>query len=136
MKENDMVDIDKAFHLREIEKDLGFSQAVRAGDFLFVSGSVSWDDTATPTHVGDMAGQMRAIYADIGKTLKHHGLDPTDVVKENIYCLDFDQFIENAQPRTDFYQGVIPPAATGVEVRRLVNKDLLLEVEVIAYFNR
>jgi len=131
-----MVDIDKAFRLRAIEQDLGYSQAVRAGDFLFVSGSVSWDADGNATHIGDMAGQMRSIYADIGKTLKHHGLDPTDVVKETIYVADMAKFLENAQPRADFYEGLIPPASTGVEITRLVNTDFLLEIEVIAHFNR
>lgn len=131
-----MVDIDKAFNLRAIEKDFGFSQAVRAGDFLFLSGSVSWDENAVPIHVGDMIGQLRAIYADIGRTLKHHGLDPTDVVKETIFCTDFDKYFEAASVRSEFYQGVVPPAATGVEVTRLVNTDLLIEIELIAYFNR
>ncbi|ARR56024.1 hypothetical protein HY78_22515 [Rhizorhabdus wittichii DC-6] len=131
-----MVDIDKAFRLRPIEDDYGFSQAVRAGDFLFISGSVSWDNDGTPTNVGDMGAQMRSIYVDIGKTLKHHGLDPTDIVKETIYVTDMDKFFEGAQARADFYQGVVPPAATGVEINRLVNTDFMIEIEAIAYFNR
>ena len=131
-----MVDIDKAYHLRAIEKDMGYTQAVKAGDFLFISGCVSWDGEGTPIHVGDMAGQLRAIYADIGRTLKDHGLDPTDIVKETIFCTDFDKFFEAASIRSDFYGNQDPPAATGVQITRLVNSDFVIEVEATAYFNR
>lgn len=131
-----MVDIDKAYHLRAIEKDMGYTQAVKAGDFLFISGCVSWDQDGNPTNVGDMAGQLTAIYADIGKILKDHGLDPTDVVKETVYCTDYDKFAEVASIRTEFYGLQAGPAATGVEIKRLAHTDFLIEIEAIAYFNR
>lgn len=131
-----MVDIDRTYRMRAIENTLGFSQAVRAGDFLFISGSVSWDQDGNATNPGDMAGQMRAIYADVGKTLKHHGLDPNDVVKETIFVTDFEQFFAGASARAEFYHGLVPPAATAVEVRRLVNPEFLIEIEVTAFFNR
>lgn len=131
-----MADIDKAYNHRDLERAFGFSQSVAAGPFLFLSGCVSWDADGTPLHVGNLEGQVEAIYAEIEATLKVSGLDPNDIVKETVFCRDIDALMAAQAHRLRFYELTTPPASTWVQVERLAHPDLLLEVEVIAFRNR
>lgn len=121
------------YHRRAVETDFNFCQAVKAGDFLFVSGCISWDESGIATDVGNWSAQIRNIYREIGEILSDHGLSSADVVKETVYCLDMDAFAQASGPRAEFYDPASPPSATWVEVSRLVDPDFLAEVEVMAY---
>lgn len=118
---------------RELEKAVGYSQAVLVGDHLYISGCVSWDMDGKPLHVGNFASQVEAVYADIDATLKAHGMNASHVVKETIYTCDMEDLIAANAKRMEYYQRVAPPASTWVEVARLVHPDLLLEVEIVAF---
>jgi 2-iminobutanoate/2-iminopropanoate deaminase len=128
-----MAKMDQAFNRRTLEKSAGYSQAILAGDHLFISGCVSWDLEGRPLHPGDFPAQVEAVYADIDATLKAHGMSAADVVKETIYTCDMLGLAAANERRLEYYQHVTPPASTWVEIRRLVHPDLLLEVEVTAY---
>ena len=121
---------------RDLEKRVGYSQAVLAGDYLFISGCVSWDMDGNPLHAGDFASQVATVYADIDATLKAHGMDARDVVRETVYTTDMEALIAANPKRIEYYRDVAPPASTWVEVRRLVHPDLLLEVEITAFRKR
>lgn len=127
---------DQAFNRRPLEQVAGYSQAVMAGDHLFISGCVSWDMEGQPLHVGDFPSQVQAVYADIDATLKAHGMSAADVVRETIYTSDMIGLASANEKRLEYYRDVTPPASTWVEIRRLVHPDLLLEVEVTAYRRR
>lgn len=131
-----MANNDQVYNRRLLEKGFGFSQAVLVGDYLFVSGCVSWDMDGHVTDAADWDGQLAAVYADIDATLKVHGLDAGDIVKETIYCRDMDGLIAANPTRMRYYQDVATPASTWVQISRLVKPDLLLEVEVVAYRHR
>lgn len=122
----------KAYNRRDLEKSVGYSQAVLANGQLFISGCVSWDLEGNPLHVGDFESQVKEIYSDINATLKAHGMDAGDIVKETLYTTDMEALITANTKRKEYYQSVMPPASTWVEVRRLVRPELLLEIEVIA----
>jgi 2-iminobutanoate/2-iminopropanoate deaminase len=123
----------QVYHRRAVEKDFNFCQAVKAGEFLFVSGCISWDQDGAAIDAGDWAAQVDNIYTEIGEILSEHGLSASDVVKETVYCLDMDAFAQASGRRAEFYDSESPPSATWVEVTRLVNPDFLAEVEVMAY---
>ncbi|OCC23417.1 hypothetical protein MB02_12440 [Croceicoccus estronivorus] len=127
---------DQVYNRRELEKTFGFSQAVMAGDYLFISGCVSWGMDGNPLYPGDWDKQVETVYADIDATLKVHGLDAGDIVKETIFCRDMDSLIAANPKRMEYYRYVAPPASTWIQISRLVHPDLLLEVEVTAYRNR
>jgi enamine deaminase RidA (YjgF/YER057c/UK114 family) len=113
------------FHLNEqVEKDIGYSQAVRVGDTLYISGSIG---------AGDMASAVRQAYNELKATLKAHGLDFSHVVKENVYTTNLDDFIKNKTIRKEYYAGE-EPAATWVQVSRLYDPSHVVEVELIAVF--
>ena len=115
----------RVFHLNEqSEKDIGYAQAVRVSDTLYVSGSVG---------AGEMSAAIHQAYDELKKTLSAHGLDFSNVVKENVYTTNIDEFISNKSIRKEYY-GKHTPAATWVEVRRLYSPDHVVEVELVAAF--
>jgi 2-iminobutanoate/2-iminopropanoate deaminase len=126
----------QVFNRRDLEKSVGYSQAILAGDFLFISGCVSWDKDGNPLHAGDFASQVETVYADIDATLKAHGMDASNVVKETVYTTDMEAMIAANSKRTAYFKDVAPPASTWVEIKRLAHPDLLLEVEITAYKKR
>jgi len=74
------------FNLRpEVEKQYGYTHAVKIGNDIKISGAVSMDDEGNPTAIGDLAQQMKNAYDDLDKVLKHYGCTFDDVVVENIF---------------------------------------------------
>jgi len=121
------------FHLTEdAEKQMGFAQAVKTADTLWVSGTVSWDENLNPLHVDDIAGQMRQIYETLRNLLQRFELDMGAIVKETIFATDIDLVLANLEVRRQFFTQSEVPASTMVEVKRLAHPDLLLEVEIVA----
>ncbi len=106
------------------EMDIGYCQAVRVGDTLYVSGTAGR---------GEMGTAVRSVYDRLDATLKANGLTFADVVKENVYATDLDAFIANKAIRKQFY-GAAFPAATWVQVQRLYVPALVVEVELTAVY--
>ena len=118
------------FHLHpEFEKKYAAASAVAAGGFLHMMGRTPGEHSART----DMAGQIRETYASISTVLRAHGLGLADVVQERIYTTDIQSFFACADIRTSIYGEAAPPATTWVEVRRLLNPDCLVEIEIVAY---
>lgn len=112
------------FRLGDWEDDIGYRQAVRVGNVLYISGSVG---------SGDMPKAIGSAYRALRKTLEHYGLGFENVVKENIYTTDIDALEANLKLRREFY-GKEFPAATWVQVQRLYEPKDVIEVEAIAVF--
>lgn len=127
-----MARADQVFHLREAEKQLGFAQAVKAGNTLYLAGTCCLDLDGKVLSPGDMAGQIRATYRNIELALEAHGAGFADVVKEVVYVTDIEAFRAALPARTEIYAEVAPPAATYVEVRALMRPEFMIEVEVTA----
>lgn len=123
----------RVYHVRPLENDFKFCQAVEAGDFVFISGCISWDKEGVPQHPTDWRGQLRVIYTELEETLAHFELTFSDVVKETVYCSAMDSMVEAAEVRAEILGDCTPFAATWVEISRLVNADLLVEIEMTAY---
>jgi 2-iminobutanoate/2-iminopropanoate deaminase len=115
----------KQFHINEkVEKEIGYAQAVRIGEMLYISGSVG---------AGEMSVAMRQAYNELKQTLAAYGLDFRNVVKENLYTTDLDAVETNKDIRKEYY-GEEYPAATWVQVQRLYLPKLVIEVELVAVF--
>ena len=121
----------RVFHLNAFEKDLGYSQAVLIDKTLYVSGAVAMDEAGRLLAPGDMAGQMRAAYANIARTLAAHGAAFDEVVKETIYTTDMEALLKAADLRFDYYNRDALPTTAWVEVRRLVDPGSLVQIEVV-----
>ncbi len=115
-----------AFHLGPWEQRIGYSQAVRSGHVLYVSGTVGANSEGQPA---DLDGQMKIAYTAIQKTLDHYHSDFSHVVMEHIYTTDIEALIRSQETRKQFY-GDAAPAATWVEVKRLYGSADKIEIEV------
>ena len=115
----------------ELEKAYGYTHAIRVGDSVRVSGALSMDEEGNPKAVGDLGQQMKNVYADLEKILKHFGCTFDDVVVENIYTTDMEKFLEVAEYRGSIYESRYP-TGTWVEVKGLVFPDFLIEIDMEA----
>jgi 2-iminobutanoate/2-iminopropanoate deaminase len=124
--------VKQVFHLNGYERDFGYSQAVLVDKTLYISGSVAVDSNGRLVAPGDMAGQMRAAYANIRRTLAAHGADFQEIVKETIYTTDMDALLKASDLRFEFYDKERLPAVSWVQVQRLLDPGFLVEIEVVA----
>lgn len=108
-----------------------FSQAVKVGNMLFVSGQLARDRDGRVVGKGDMAAQTRQVIANIRAILAAGGAELRHVVKLTAFMTDMSRAREAWAVREEFFAGA-PPASTGVEVSRLTHADFLIEIEAIA----
>lgn len=111
------------FHFgRSQDAEAGYAQAVKVGNTIYVSGTVS----ITIDSVG-----ITRLYQTIEQTLAHFGASMQHVVKENLYTMDIEAMKANNKYRLPFYKNDFP-ASTWVQISRLYMPEAKLEVEVTA----
>lgn len=112
-----------------------YSQAIRAGDLLFLSGQVGVDPATGNVVEGGVEAQTRRALANISALLSAVGLGFADAVKVTVFLQNIGDFAAmNAIYAGSFaVDGMVPPARSTVEVARLP-KDALVEIEVIARY--
>ena len=113
------------------EEIIGFSRAVRVGDTVYVSGTVSWGEDGMLVGEGDVYVQARQALRNIERALIEAGASLSDVVRTRIYITDIDRWEEAARAHAEAFAAV-KPAATMVEVRRLAEAAMLVEIEAVA----
>ena len=107
------------------EKEIGYSQVVRAGENVYLSGIAS--DKST------MEEQVREIYSLIENTLRDNGLHMEHIVKQVIYTTDIEAYKKLGAVRKEKFPNNKFPSSTVVEVRRLYSPSHLVEIEVVAF---
>lgn len=107
-----------------------YSQAIRAGDLLFVSGQIPLDPDTAAVVDGDIAAQTRRALANIGGILGAAGLGYADVVKTTVFLLDMGEFAAMNAVYAEFFPAP-PPARSTVQVSRLP-RDVRVEIDAIA----
>ncbi len=113
------------------EASVGYSRAVRVGNLIFVSGTTASNEDGQTVSVGDAYGQTQFILRKIESALREAGAELTDVVRTRLFVADIDRWEEIGKAHGEFFS-TIRPAATMVEVSRLINPDHLVEIEVDA----
>lgn len=109
-----------------------YSQAIIAGDYLFVSGQIPVDP-ATGDIVSDEVGaQAHQVFANIKAILEEAGCTFDNIVKANVYMKDMNDFALVNGIYSEYFTKGNYPARAAVEVARLP-KDIKVEIEVIAY---
>ena len=116
----------------EVEKQYGYSHAVKIGKDLKISGAVSMDDKGTLVAPGNLEQQMKNCYSDLDKILKHYGYTFDDVVAENIYVTNMAEFINVAGHRNSLYKKQFP-TGTWLEVKGLALPGQLIEIDMEAH---
>lgn len=121
------------FNLRpKVEKDYGYSHAVKIGDDLKISGAVSMDDSGNLTAAGNMDQQMKNCYSDLEKVLRHYGYTFDDVVVENVFTTNMADFIQVSSYRNSIYAKQFP-TGTWLEVKGLALPGQLIEIDMEAH---
>jgi enamine deaminase RidA (YjgF/YER057c/UK114 family) len=134
-KENKTVQKDSLeyFNLRpKVEKEYGYTHAVKIGDDLKISGAVSMDDAGVLIGAGNMELQMKNCYSDLEKILKHYGYNFDDVVVENVFTTNMAEFIKVSAFRNSVYKKQFP-TGTWLEVKGLALPGQLIEIDMEAH---
>jgi enamine deaminase RidA (YjgF/YER057c/UK114 family) len=113
------------------EEAVGYSRAVAAGGFIFVSGCTSVVDGEV-VHEGDMAKQTEQALLTASAALEQFGASLADVVQTRIYVTDIAQWARAGEAHRLAFADV-RPAATMVQVAALIDPRMLVEVEVVAH---
>lgn len=106
------------------ESDYGYSQVVKAGNTIYISGIAS-DKPTFPE-------QMKEIYKYINKILEDYGVDSDAIVKQVIYTTDIEKMKDHTELRKTFFNKDKYPSSSIVQVNRLYEKGHFLEVEIVA----
>jgi enamine deaminase RidA (YjgF/YER057c/UK114 family) len=114
------------------EPIFGYSRAVKAGGWLAVSGTTGFDENGLIVGRNQMYVQARQAIANIAMALERAGMTLAEVVRTRVFVTDIERFGEVARAHLEAF-GANPPASTVVEVRRLVNPDMMIEIEADAY---
>lgn len=114
----------------EWESKVSYSRAVRVGNVVEVSGTTAVINGEVQKK-GDMYGQTQVCLALIEKALNEAGCDLHDVVRTRMYVTDISRWEEAGKAHGEFFVH-IRPATTLVEVKRLVDPEMLIEIEATA----
>ena len=113
------------------EDIIGFSRAVRVGDTVYVSGTVAWGEDGAFVGEGDVCAQAKQALRNIEAALQQAGASLADVVRTRVYLTDIGRWEEAARAHAEAFANV-KPASTMVEVSRLADARMLVEIEAVA----
>jgi len=117
------------------ESKVGYCRAVRAGEHIYVSGTAPIDDEGQVFAPGDAYRQARRCLEIIEQALKELGCGREAVVRTRMFVTDIARWEEYGRAHGEFFSER-PPATSMVEVRSLVHRDFLIEIEADAVDRR
>jgi enamine deaminase RidA (YjgF/YER057c/UK114 family) len=113
------------------EPVVGYSRAVAAGDFVFVSGCTSVANGVF-VHEGDAEAQTTQAIANVAQALEALGVGLADVVRTRMFVTDISRWEEYGRAHGAAF-GATMPATSMIEVSGLIDQRMLVEVEAIAF---
>ena len=113
------------------EKIVGYSRAVRVGSRIYVTGTTATDENSQVVGVGDAYAQTVQTIKNIEKALKALGAGLENVVRTRMFVTDISRWEEYGRAHGEFFRDVMP-AATMVEVSKLIDTEMLIEIEADA----
>jgi enamine deaminase RidA (YjgF/YER057c/UK114 family) len=123
----------EALHQRLIDNRVLYSHVVSVEPrrLIFVSGQLARDKNGRIVGVGDMRAQLRQTLDNIKAALEASGASLTDLVRTNTYVTDIDEYFKHTDVRMEYFSHAMPTSTT-VEVRRLSQPELMVEIDAIA----
>ena len=111
------------------EKQVAYCRANRVGNIITVSGTTAVDENGKVVGENDIYRQTKYIFEKISRALNELGASLTDVTRTRMFITDIEMFPDVGRAHKEVFEGV-DPAATCVEISRLVRDELLIEIEV------
>jgi enamine deaminase RidA (YjgF/YER057c/UK114 family) len=118
----------------EWESRVGYSRAVRVGSRIHVSGTTATGDDGEIVGVGDQSAQTGKAIENVETALQEFGATIEDVVRTRIYVTDIEHWETIGEAHGAVF-GDVRPATSMVEVSRLIDPELLVEIEADAVIN-
>ena len=110
-----------------------YSQAIRAGSFVFISGQIPLDPKSMTIIDGDINDHIKQVLSNIKAIVQESGGSMNDIVKINVYLKDLENFQNVNSAMESFFDEPFPSRAA-VEVSRLP-KDVSIEMDAILYLS-
>ncbi len=113
------------------EKVVGYSRAVRVGDRIYVTGTTATDENGEIVGVDDAYAQTVQVIKNIERALQALGAELENVVRTRMFVTDISRWEEYGRAHGEFFREIMP-ATTMVEVSRLIDAEMLIEIEADA----
>ncbi|MEO1183182.1 MAG: RidA family protein [Cyanobacteria bacterium J06636_27] len=121
----------KTFSGASWESTVGYCRAVKAGNHIYVSGTAPVAEDGSVYAPSDAYAQAKRCFQIVQKALQDLNADISNIVRTRMYVTDISLWSEFGKAHQEFF-AENPPASTMVEVKSLINPQMLIEVEVDA----
>ncbi|AEW05023.1 Endoribonuclease L-PSP [Sulfobacillus acidophilus DSM 10332] len=115
------------------ESQVGYSRAVRIGNHVEVAGTTAFRNGKI-VGIGDAYAQTVCALEIIKESLEKVGATLSDVVRTRMFVTDISRWEDIGKAHSEFFQDILP-VTTMVEVKSLINPELLVEIEAVAIIN-
>ena len=122
---------ERAFSGAQWESKVGYCRAVKAGDYIYISGTAAVGEDGKPFAPSDAYAQAKKCFEIIEKALKNLGADMSRVVRTRMFVTDISRWAEYGRAHHEFFCNN-PPTTSMIEVKSLIDPEMLIEVEVDA----
>ncbi|MGI8654708.1 MAG: RidA family protein [Pyrinomonadaceae bacterium] len=113
------------------ETVVGYSRAVRVGNRIYVTGTTATNDEGKVIGIGDVYAQAIQAIQNIEKALNALGAELRHVVRTRMFVTDISRWQEIGRAHGEFF-GDIKPATSMIEVSKLIDPEMLVEIEADA----
>jgi isochorismate pyruvate lyase len=113
------------------EAKVGYCRALRAGNMIYVTGTAAVDENGRCYAPGDAYAQTMRCFEIIQRALQALGADLGDVVRTRMFVTDISRWQEYGRAHGELF-AIHPPATSMVEVRSLIDPEMLIEIEADA----
>ncbi len=113
------------------ESIVGYSRAVKVGSRIYVTGTTATDENSNIVGIGDAYAQTVQVIKNIEKALQALGATLENVVRTRMFVTDISRWEEYGRAHGEFFSEILP-ATTMVEVSKLIDAEMLIEIEADA----